>query len=96
MKLFGIALRRPGAHETSAATIMAVGLWVAAVGAIRASGMTPFDAADAGALLLVVVSACIGARCGIRVEKGGRHLAANLMVTGALLCVYNAALAVAA
>ena len=47
------------------------------------------------ALLLVVLWGCVSARCGIRVGMGNRHLVANLVVSGALLAVYQGAWAFA-
>jgi hypothetical protein len=46
---------------------------------------------DAGALLLVMLWACVSTRMGIRVGAGGRHLAANLLVSGVLLALYEVA-----
>jgi hypothetical protein len=53
VKFIGIALRRPAFAELTAAAVMAVGLWVAVVGALLA-GDTRFDRADAGALLVAL------------------------------------------
>ena len=95
MKLLGIPLRTPGANELTAASIMAVGLWVAAIGLTRVAPVT-LDRSDAGALLLVLLWACISARLGIRVGMGGRHLGANLLVSAVLLGVYESALTLTA
>jgi hypothetical protein len=95
MTFFGIELRRPSFNELTAATVMAVGLWVGAVGIAQASGHG-LDAHDAGALLVVAVWACVGTRLGLKVAKGGRHLAANLGVSAILLTLYQGALVLAA
>lgn len=95
MKLFGIPLRRPGAHELTAASIMAVGLWVAAIGLTRVVPVT-IDRSDAGALLLILLWACISTRLGIRVGMGNRHLAVNLLVSALLLGIYESALTLTA
>jgi hypothetical protein len=95
MKLFGIELRKPSFNELTAAAVMAVGLWVAAVGLARASGHA-LEAGDDGALLVVSVWGCVGARLGVRLDRGGRHLAAHFGVGAILLGVYQAALALAA
>ena len=93
MKLIGIPLRRPSSGELTAAAVMAVGLWLAALGLTRVLRID-MGAAEAGALLLVVVWGCVSARVGIRVGMGQRHLLANLLVSGALLGTYQAAWAV--
>jgi len=94
VKLIGISLRKPAFAELTAATILAVGLWVAAVGVLLASHVS-FDRADAGALLLVLAWACVGARMGIRVGQDRRHLLANLLGCTLLLGVYQLVLLVA-
>ena len=95
MKFLGISLRKPGANELTAASVMAVGLWVAAIGFMRVAPVI-IDRSDAGALLLVLLWACISTRLGIRVGMGGRHLAVNLLVSAVLLGVYESALALTA
>ena len=92
MKLLGITLRKPAFREFTAATVMAVGLWMAAVGSMRVAGV-PLDGGDAGGLLVVTVWACVSARLGIRVERGARHLVANLLVSALLFGLYHVALA---
>lgn len=94
MNILGIPLRRPKFGELTAAAVMATGLWLAALGAMRATQM-PIDRMDAGALLLVVAWGCVSARVGIRIGMGHRHLVANLLVSGALLLVYQSAWALA-
>jgi hypothetical protein len=93
MQLFGIVLRRPSSGELTVAAVMAVGCWLAIAGLARASGH-PLAAADAGALLVVVAWGCIGARCGLRFDRGPRHIAAHLAVGGLLLGLYQGALAI--
>ena len=95
MKLFGIELRRPSFNEFTAATVMAVGLWIAAIGLAHASDHG-LDAGDAGALLVVSLWGCVGARLGLRLSQGGRHLVANVGVSALLLGLYQGALALAA
>ena len=92
MNVLGIALRKPRSGELTAAVVMGSGLWVAAVGLLHLSHID-VGRADAGALLLVVVWACVAARIGIRVGAGARHLAVNLLVSAGLLTVYQGALA---
>jgi hypothetical protein len=90
MTLFGIKLRKPSFNEVTAATVLAVGLWIAVLGFSRASGH-PLDISEAGALLLLAVWGSLGARLGVRLDKGGRHLAVSLAVSALLLGVYQAA-----
>lgn len=90
MKLIGVPLRRPGFNELTAAAVMGSGLWVLAVGLAQATRMD-LTRADAGALLLVLLWACVSTRMGIRVNEGGRHLAANLVVSAVLLGGYEIA-----
>lgn len=94
MKLLGIPLRRPSLNELTAATVMGVGLWVAGVGLMKALRVD-FGAADAGAMLLVMLWACTSVRLGIRIEQGSRHLLANLAVSALLLGLYETARVVA-
>ena len=94
MTLFGIQLRKPSFNEVTAATVMAVGLWVAVIGFARASGHA-MTATDAGALLVVSVWGCVGARLGVGIGKGGRHLAAHVGVNAVLLAIYQGALVLA-
>ena len=95
MKLIGIPLRRPNFGELTAASILAVGLWIACLGVMRAASID-IARADAGALLVVVAWACLSTRLGIRVGSGQRHLVANLLVSGALLGFYEVVRAVTA
>lgn len=94
MKFLGITLRRPGFDELTAAAVMATGLWLMAVGLLHAIPW-PIGKADAGALLVVVAWGSLSARVGIRIGQGQRHLMANLLVSGLLLAVYQAALTLA-
>jgi hypothetical protein len=92
--LLGIPLRRPAFAELTAATIMAVGLWAAAVGLLLASRVD-FSRSDAGALLVALAWACLSTRVGIRVGQDRRHLVANLLGCTLLLGVYQLALLLA-
>jgi len=94
MKLIGIPLRRPNFGELTAAAVMATGLWLFALGLMRAT-QWPLDRMDAGALLVVVAWGCVSVRLGIRIGMGHRHLVANLIVSAALLLVYQSAWAIA-
>jgi hypothetical protein len=95
MTLFGIELRRPSFNELTAATVMAVGLWVLVIGLAQVAGHA-LQARDAGAVLVVAMWGCIGARVGFGVGKGGRHLAAHVGVSAMLLALYQGALVFAA
>lgn len=90
MKIIGVPLRRPGFNELTAAAVLGSGLWVLAVGVAHVARME-LTKGDAGALLLVMLWACVSARMGIRVGAGGRHLAANLLVSSLLLGLYELA-----
>jgi hypothetical protein len=94
MTLFGIQLRKPSFNEVTAATVMAVGIWVAVIGLAKATGHV-MQSSDAGALLVVSVWGCIGARLGVGIGKGGRHLAAHVGVNAVLLMLYQGALVLA-
>jgi len=87
--LFGIALRRPSFDDVTAASVMAVGLWLLTAGLLSRLG-SPLDAYDAGASLLVIEWACVAAQVGVRPNLGARHLVANLAVSAALIGVYAA------
>jgi hypothetical protein len=91
MKLLGIELRRPSFNEVTAATVLAVGLWMAVVGLARATGHALLGA-EAGALLVVAIWGCIAVRIGLALDKSGRHLVANIAVSAVLLGVYQGAL----
>jgi hypothetical protein len=88
MKFIGVPLRRPAFNEITAAVVMGSGLWVLAVGAMHAARVE-LARADAGALLIVMLWAAVSARLGIRIGQGGRHLAANLLVSALLLAAYE-------
>ncbi|HEX7438475.1 MAG TPA: hypothetical protein VF319_00115, partial [Caldimonas sp.] len=90
MTLFGIVLRKPSFNEITAATIMAVGLWLACVGGAAAIGR-PMSRPDAGAALLVLLWGCLSVRFGVHVGQGRAHLLANLCVTAVLLLLYQGA-----
>ena len=93
MKLLGIPLRTPTHTELLAAAVMGTGLWVAAIGCLRLAGVE-IGRADAGAMLLVALWGCTSVRLGIRIGEGHRHLLANLLVSAALLGLYESARAV--
>jgi hypothetical protein len=94
MKLIGISLRRPNFSELTAAAVMATGLWLVVVGALLAFNVD-IGKADAGALLVVAAWGSLSARLGIRVGHGHRHLLANVVVSAALLLIYQGAWAIA-
>lgn len=94
MKLIGISLRKPAFAELTAASVMAVGLWAAAVGLLLATRVS-FDRVDAGALLIALAWACLSTRMGIRVGQDRRHLVANLLGCTLLLGVYQLVLLLA-
>ena len=88
MHLIGIPLRKPSHNEVAASTAMAVGLWLAGIGVMQVAQLAP-GRADAGALLLVCLWGCLSVRLGIRIDRGGRHLLASLVVSALLLGVYQ-------
>jgi hypothetical protein len=90
MTIFGIPTRRPSFAEVTAASLMALGLWLGAVALLFRLNQAP-TAFDAGALLVVLAWACIGVRLGIRVDRGRRHLLANLAISALLLGIYAGA-----
>lgn len=92
MKLLGIELRRPSFNEITAATVLAVGLWIAVVGIARVTGHALLGP-EAGALLVVALWACIAVRIGLAFDKGRRQLIANIAVSAVLLGVYQGAIA---
>lgn len=92
MKILDIQLRKPSFNEITVAAVMATGLFVAALGLMRALRM-PMDGVEAGALLLVVLWGCVSVRLGIRIDQGRQHMLANLMVSALLLGAYKGAVA---
>lgn len=94
MRLIGISLRRPAFGAFTAASIMAVGLWAAAMGLLVASRVE-FSRSDAGALLIALAWASLSTRMGIRVGQDRRHLVANLLGCTLLLGVYQLVLLLA-
>ena len=90
MTLFGITTRIPSFAEFTAATLMALGLWLAGIALLWRFNGVP-TAFEAGALLLVLAWGCIGARLGIRPDRGGRHVLANFAVSAVLLGLYAGA-----
>ena len=90
MKIFGIQLRKPSFNEVTAATIMAIGVWLACMGGAVALGQH-LSKVDAGAALLVILWGCLSVRFGVHIGQGRAHLVANLSVTAVLLLVYQGA-----
>ena len=88
MKILGVELSKPTFNQVTAAAVMAAGLWMAAVALLRSAGQ-PLDRVDAGAALLVIFWGCVCVRMGIRVDRGPRHLAVNLLCAGVLLAAYQ-------
>ncbi len=92
MKILGVELRQPTFNEVTASAVMAAGLWLACVALLRA-GDLPLDRIEAGGALLVIFWGCVGVRLGIRVDRGARHLALNLVFGALLLAVYHGVIA---
>lgn len=92
MTVFGIDLRKPTFNEITAAAILGIGLWMTGLGMAHASGHA-LEMRDAGALLLVSTWACVAVRIGLGIDRGGRHLAANVAVIAVLLGLYDCAIA---
>ncbi|HEV7914653.1 MAG TPA: hypothetical protein VGP22_12890 [Albitalea sp.] len=88
MKILGIELSKPSFNEVTASAVMAAGLWLAIVALWQVSAQ-PMDRIEAGAALLVIFWGCVGVRMGIRLDKGVRHLAVNLLFGAAILMVYH-------
>jgi hypothetical protein len=88
LTLFGIELRRPTWNEFTAVSVLAVGMWVLAVGLAFRFG-AGLQAFDAGALLLVIEWGCVAARAGVRPDRGARHVVANVAVSALLVGAYS-------
>ena len=95
MQVLGIALKAPSFNQITAATVFGVGLWIACLGVLSATGHA-LGPQQAGAALLVFVWGALGAQIGVHIGKGTRHLVANVLVSGVLLALYEAAWALAA
>lgn len=95
MKFFDIELHKPSFNEFTAATVMAVGLWIAAIGFAYAGGHA-LDAGEAGALLVMCVWGCVGTRLGLDMGRNGRHVAIHVGVSALLLGLYQGALSLVA
>lgn len=93
MKILGIQLNKPSFNEVTASAVMAAGLWLATVALFRVTEQ-PIDRIQAGAALLVIFWSCVGVRMGIRLDKGLRHVAANVLCGGAILVVYSAVMTI--
>ena len=89
MKILGIELSKPSFNEVTASAVMAAGLWLACMALLRVSEQ-PLDRIEAGGALLVIFWGCVGVRMGIRIDRGVRHLAANLLCGGVILALYHA------
>jgi len=89
MKILGIELSKPSFNEVTASAVMAAGLWLACVALWRVSEQ-PLDRIEAGGALLVIFWGCVGVRMGIRLDKGPRHVLANVLCGAAILAVYHA------
>ena len=89
MKILGIQLSKPSFNEVTASAVMAAGLWLACMALLRVSEQ-PLDRIEAGGALLVIFWGCVGVRMGIRIDRGVRHLAANLLCGGVILALYHA------
>lgn len=88
MKIIGIPLRKPTFAEITNSAILAAGLWLACVGIWQTSVGT-MTRIEAGAALLVIAWSCLCVRLGIRIDKGPRHLAVNLLIGGTILAAYQ-------
>ena len=88
MKILGVELRQPTFNELTASAIMAAGLWLACVAFLQASHQ-PLDRSEAGGALLVIFWGCVGARLGIRIDRGVQHLALNVLGGAVLLGIYH-------
>lgn len=88
MHLLGIRLRRPSFNELTAASVMALGLWLLTAALLWRFGDAP-SRFDAGAALIVIWWASIAACIGIRPTHGTRHLAVNVAVSALLLGGYS-------
>ena len=88
MKILGIQLTKPSFNEVTASAVMAAGLWLAIVAVFHVTEQ-PMDRFQAGAALLVIFWGCVGVRMGIRLDKGLRHIAVNLLCAAVILMIYN-------
>ena len=88
MKILGIQLNKPSFNELTASAVMAAGLWLACMALFKVSNQ-PLDRIEAGAALLMIFWGCVGVRIGIRLDRGLRHVAANLVCGGAILLIYH-------
>lgn len=87
MQIFGIPTRLPSLLEVTAASVMALGVWLGAVALLFRLDHAP-TAFDAGALLVVLAWGCIGVRLGFRLDRGMRHVLANFAISALLLGLY--------
>ena len=91
MKILGIQLTKPSFNEVTASAVMAAGLWMATIALFHVT-QQPIDRIQAGAALLVIFWSCVGVRMGIRLDKGLRHVVANVLCGGVILIAYSAVL----
>ena len=89
MKILGVQLRKPSFNEVTASAVMASGLWLLYVAALRATDAV-FEPINAGATLLVIFWGCVCVLLGIHVGRGLSHLSLNVCFGAALLGVYQA------
>lgn len=94
MQVLGIPLKSPTFNQITGATVFGVGLWIACLGIMSAAGHA-LGRQDAGAALLVFVWGAIGVQLGVHIGRGTRHVAVNVLVSGVLLGLYEAAWACA-
>ena len=88
MNILGVQLNKPSFTQLTGSAIMAAGLWLAIVAVMRTTGQD-IVRIEAGAALLVVFWGCVCASLGIRVDRGRRRLAVNVVCGGVLLGVYQ-------
>lgn len=88
MKILDIQINKPSFAEVTAAAVMAAGVWLACMALLRVSEQ-PMDRIEAGAALLVIFWSCVAVRMGIRIDRGVRHLALNVLFGAAILVLYH-------
>lgn len=90
MLLLGIPTRRPSFDELTAASVMAIGLWLLTAALLWRFGESP-SRFDAGAALVVIWWGSVAACLGVRPNRGARHLMVNVAVSALLLGGYSLA-----
>lgn len=91
MKQVGFPPRRSVFAELTVASLMAVGLWAAAVGALLATRST-LGPVDVAALLVALTWAWLSVRMGHSAGQNRRLLVVNLLGCTLLLGLYQLAL----